>query len=302
MGIFISLSHARPTTPKMDACSRYRKNPAAGVFLLDSVRKPGTENSWAQHNKNLIVDQSNYCLAATIAIVMAQFSNQEQYGAVVPDTLAAPAPKTKFRRGAALALALLAAAAVASKSFQAMIPTELKSQVGGTTVSRRLATIDGCCEDDENCSVQCSSVAAACAAYNGSPVGEDFCVLDGGTRTASQIGPTCWGSSCYTSDTRRVCQNLGGETVNDLFCVLEGEYSQVGPTCYGSSCYTGATQSVCRNLGGSIIGDRFCVLEGTYTTVGPTCYGSTCYSLNKPKQYGLLRELGDMIHAPVCTV
>ena len=53
-------------------------------------------------------------------------------------------------------------------------------------MAKRRATIDGCCAaDDDAClsqhakdELECSSVAGACDAYDGAPVGKYFCVDD----------------------------------------------------------------------------------------------------------------------------
>ena len=75
--------------------------------------------------------------------------------------------------------------------------------IGGNTVAKSRATIDGCCADNDDACLsqlakdefECATVVGACPAYDGALVGKYFCVLDGETSpsVASQIGPTCWG-------------------------------------------------------------------------------------------------------------
>ena len=90
-------------------------------------------------------------------------------------------------------------------------------------------------------------------------IGDVFCILNG---QYTVVGPTCWGSTCYTGSTASACNRLGGTNIGDVFCILEGDnWEVVGPTCNGNTCYTGSTASACNRLGGTNIGDVFCILK-----------------------------------------
>jgi hypothetical protein len=88
----------------------------------------------------------------------------------------------------------------------------------------------------------------------------------------------CWGDTCYTGETQVACSQLGGESIDNVFCVLPGEYAAIGPTCSGSTCSTGATSEACTAADGTNIADRWCVVKGRYSVVGPTCWDDTCFT------------------------
>jgi hypothetical protein len=93
---------------------------------------------------------------------------------------------------------------------------------------------------------------------------------------------------CFPEETAKLCLDMGGTNIGDIFCVIKGgNYSVLGPFCDQGYFYNDPNENgtelvyadctdgsdVCRKIGGSPLGEgTFCVVKGDdYVAVGPLC-------------------------------
>jgi hypothetical protein len=78
--------------------------------------------------------------------------------------------------------------------------------------------------------------ASACSKLGGQSIGDVICIIQRDSFNTDQakqysvIGPTCYDmtateETCYTDATSSVCEKLGGESIDDHFCIVPGSYT-----------------------------------------------------------------------------
>jgi len=128
---------------------------------------------------------------------------------------------------------------------------------------------------------------SVCSRVNGITVGQpdgsagpQWCLFTG---DRSFVGPMCYGSECYPSETIEACNQVeGGRVWNRDYCVMDGYWTPVGPICWQGLCIFGEAETKCARLGGNLFAKRWCIIRGCdWTVIGPTCTRALTGSLNE---------------------